>query len=79
MMKDKTERRKVIYDTDMGTGVLKNEIDDGYGLLLCLALDNRREIDLLGVSVVMGNTYIKECVACTLKVLEITGRTDISV
>lgn len=78
-MNNKNEPRKVIYDTDMGSGVLKNEIDDGYGLLLCLALDNWREIDLMGVTVVMGNTYLKECVACTLKTLEMTGRTDIPV
>lgn len=38
-MQDKNEPRKVIYDTDMGSGVLSNEIDDGYGLLLCLALE----------------------------------------
>jgi len=79
MVKEMPEPQKVIYDTDMGTGVLKNEIDDGYGLLLCLALDNWSQIDLRGVTVVMGNTFVKECVACTLKVLEMAGRTDVPV
>ena len=66
------EKRKVIYDQDtygpFGTDIL--------GTLMMLQADN---IDLLGITVVTGDGWMKQEMAYTLRLLEMTGRTEIRV
>jgi purine nucleosidase len=65
-------RRKVIYDQDtsgpFGTDIL--------GTLMMLQADN---IDLLGITLVTGDAWMKQEMAFTLRLLEMMGRTDIPV
>lgn len=70
---------KVILDSDTSTGVVGAEIDDGFAILLCLALDKLGRIRLLGITEVAGNTNVEQGVVCALKILEMTGREDIPV
>jgi purine nucleosidase len=66
------ERRKVIYDQDnsgpFGTDIL--------GTLMMLQADN---IDLLGITLVTGDAWMKQEMAYTLRLLELMGRTEIPV
>ena len=66
------EKRKVIYDQDnsgpFGTDIL--------GTLMMLQADN---IDLLGITLVTGDAWMKQEMAYTLRLLEMMGRTEISV
>ena len=65
-------RRKVIYDQDnsgpFGTDIL--------GTLMMLQADN---IDVLGITLVTGDAWLKQEMAFTLRLLELMGRTDIPV
>jgi inosine-uridine nucleoside N-ribohydrolase len=65
-------KRKVIYDQDnsgpFGTDIL--------GTLMMLQADN---IDLLGITLVTGDAWMKQEMAFTLRLLEMMGRTDIPV
>jgi purine nucleosidase len=65
-------RRKVIYDQDnsgpFGTDIL--------GTLMMLQADN---IDLLGITLVTGDAWMKQEMAYTLRLLEMMGRTEIPV
>jgi purine nucleosidase len=65
-------KRKVIYDQDnsgpFGTDIL--------GTLMMLQADN---IDLLGITLVTGDAWMKQELAYTLRLLEMTGRTDVPV
>jgi purine nucleosidase len=65
-------RRKVIYDQDnsgpFGTDIL--------GTLMMLQADN---IDLLGITLVTGDAWMKQEMAFTLRLLEMMGRTEIPV
>jgi len=65
-------KRKVIYDQDaygpFGTDIL--------GTLMMLQADN---IDLLGVTLVTGDAWMKQEMAYTLRLLEMMGRTEIPV
>jgi inosine-uridine nucleoside N-ribohydrolase len=65
-------RRKVIYDQDIsgpfGTDML--------GTLMILQADN---IDLLGITLVTGDAWMKQEMAYTLRLLEMMGRTEIPV
>src|ERR1700688_2404279 len=65
-------RRKVIYDQDnsgpFGTDIL--------GTLMMLQADN---IDLLGITLVTGDAWMKQEMAYTLRLLELMGRTEIPV
>ena len=65
-------KRKVIYDQDnsgpFGTDIL--------GTLMMLQADN---IDLLGITMVTGDAWMKQELAYTLRLLEMMGRTDIPV
>jgi purine nucleosidase len=65
-------KRKVIYDQDnsgpFGTDIL--------GTLMMLQADN---IDLLGITLVTGDAWMKQEMAFTLRLLELMGRTDIPV
>ena len=65
-------KRKVIYDQDnsgpFGTDIL--------GTLMMLQADN---IDLLGITLVTGDAWMKQEMAYTLRLLELMGRTEIPV
>jgi purine nucleosidase len=65
-------KRKVIYDQDnsgpFGTDIL--------GTLMMLQADN---IDLLGITIVTGDAWMKQEMAFTLRLLEMMGRTEIPV
>src|SRR5579864_950717 len=65
-------RRKVIYDQDnsgpFGTDIL--------GTLMMLQADN---IDLLGITIVSGDAWMKQEMAFTLRLLEMMGRTEIPI
>ena len=65
-------KRKVIYDQDnsgpFGTDIL--------GTLMMLQADN---IDLLGITMVTGDAWMKQEMAYTLRLLELMGRTEIPV
>ena len=65
-------KRKVIYDQDLsgpfGTDIL--------GTLMMLQADN---IDLLGITLVTGDAWMKQEMAFTLRLLELIGRTEIPV
>ena len=66
------EKHKVIYDQDnsgpFGTDIL--------GTLMMLQADN---IDLLGITLVTGDAWMKQEMAYTLRLLEMMGRTEIPV
>jgi len=66
------EKRKVIYDQDnygpFGTDIL--------GTLMMLQADN---IDLLGITMVTGDAWMKQEMAYTLRLLEMMGRPEIAV
>lgn len=62
---------KVILDSDMVEG-----FDDGVAMLL---LANSPDVELLGVTIVAGNTWVAEGTAHAVRQLEIIGRTDIPV
>ncbi|MHC4521202.1 MAG: nucleoside hydrolase, partial [Planctomycetota bacterium] len=64
-------KEKVILDTDMV--VL---YDDGVAMMM---LANHPDIELLGVTVVPGNTWVAEGTAYALRQLELLKRTDIPV
>jgi len=65
------EREKVLLDTDM-----VESFDDGVAMVL---LANAPGIDLVGVTVVTGNSWATGGLAYTIKQLEIEGKTDIPV
>src|SRR5260370_40325676 len=66
------QKRKVIYDQDtygpFGTDIL--------GTLMMLQADN---IDLLGITLVTGDAWMKQEMAYTLRLQEMTGRAEIPV
>lgn len=64
-------REKVILDTDM---VML--YDDGVAMMM---LANHPNIDLLGVTIVPGNTWISEGAAYAIRQLEAINRTDVPV
>ncbi len=65
-------RRKVIYDQDtygpFGTDIL--------GTLMMLQADN---VDLLGITIVSGDDWMKQEMAYTLRLLEMLGRPEIPI
>ena len=65
-------KRKVIYDQDnsgpFGTDIL--------GTLMMLQTDN---IDILGITLVTGDAWMKQEMAFTLRLLEMMGRTEVPV
>ncbi|MFZ0739750.1 MAG: nucleoside hydrolase [Candidatus Acidiferrales bacterium] len=67
-----SRRRKVIYDQDnagpFGTDIL--------GTLMMLQADN---VDLLGITLVTGDAWMKQEMAFTLRLLEMMGRTEVPV
>lgn len=69
--KAKTETKKVIVDADMG------ELNDDAVALFMLA--NSPSVDVLGVTIVAGNTWAEEGTAYGLRQLELIKRSDIPV
>lgn len=65
------QKEKVILDTDM-----VEMFDDGITMLMLAQAPN---VDLLGVTVVVGNTWVPEGTAYAIRQLEAVGRTDIPV
>jgi inosine-uridine nucleoside N-ribohydrolase len=65
------EAEKVIIDSDMG------ELNDDAMVMFMLAKSN--QVNVLGVSIVSGNTWVEEGTAYALRQLELIGRTDIPV
>src|SRR5689334_6861858 len=65
-------RRKVIYDQDH-RGPLST---DTVGTLMLLQADN---VDILGITTVTGDQWVKQETAYVLRLLEIMGRTEIPV
>jgi purine nucleosidase len=65
-------RRKVIYDQD-NSGPFSTDI---LGTLMMLQADN---VDLLGITIVTGDAWMKQELAYTLRLLEMMGRTEIPV
>jgi purine nucleosidase len=65
-------RRKVIYDQD-NSGPFGTDI---IGTLMMLQADN---VDLLGITLVTGDAWMKQEMAFTLRLLEMMGRTEIPV
>ncbi|MGA2720756.1 MAG: nucleoside hydrolase [Candidatus Acidiferrales bacterium] len=65
-------KRKVIYDQDL-SGPLGTDI---LGTLMMLQADN---IDILGITLVTGDAWMKQEMAFTLRLLEMMGRTEIPV
>lgn len=63
------ERQKVILDTDM-----VQLFDDGVAMVMLAKAPN---IELLGVTVVAGNTWVPEGVAHGLRQLELIGREEV--
>src|SRR5690554_4354076 len=66
----KSMARKIIIDTDPGQ-------DDAVAILLALA--SPQEIDVLGIVAVAGNVGLAQNAKNALKVVELSGRTDVSV
>jgi inosine-uridine nucleoside N-ribohydrolase len=66
-----SERLKVVLDTDLGFGS-----DDAMAMLILLQSE---QVDLLGITVVTGNQWLKQEVANTLRLLEIAGRSEVPV
>ncbi|MDF2679449.1 MAG: nucleoside hydrolase [Brevibacillus sp.] len=67
----KTSKEKVIIDADMG------QLNDDAVVLFMLA--NSKDVDVLGVTTVAGNTWAEEGTAYSLKQLELINRQDIPV
>ena len=65
------KKEKVILDTDM-----VEVFDDGITMMM---LANAPNIDLIGVTIVVGNTWVPEGVAYAIRQLEDIGRSDIPV
>jgi len=63
-------RRKIIIDTDPGQ-------DDAVAILL--ALGSPKEIEVLGIVAVAGNVGLKQNAKNALKVVELSGKTDVAV
>ena len=67
-----TGRRKVIYDQD-------NSGPFGTDILATLMMLQAGNIDLLGITLVTGDAWLKQEMAYTLRLLEMMGRTEIPV
>lgn len=65
------KKEKVILDTDM-----VEVFDDGITMMMLAKAPN---IDLLGATIVVGNTWVNEGIAYAIRQLEAIGRTDIPV
>lgn len=65
------KKEKVILDTDM-----VEVFDDGITMMM---LANAPNIDLLGVTIVVGNTWVPEGTAYAIRQLEVIGKTNIPV
>ena len=64
-----SDRQKIILDTDM-----VELFDDGIAMMM---LAKAPDIELLGVTVVAGNTWVPEGTAYAIRQLEAIGITDV--
>jgi hypothetical protein len=62
---------KVIVDVDAG-------VDDAMALLLLLAADKQKDIEILGITCCHGNTSVYNVCINVLRLLEAAGRSDVS-
>lgn len=62
---------KVIVDVDAG-------VDDTMALLLLLAADSQKDIEILGITCCHGNTSVNNVCINILRLLEAAGRSDVS-
>ena len=68
-MAGKTKPRKILIDLDTG-------IDDAQALVM--ALSQPKEVDVVGVTCVDGNTELTQTCYNTLRILDLCGRLDVS-
>lgn len=61
---------RIILDCDPGNGISGSDIDDGLALGLIL---KSKEMELLAVTTVAGNTKVEDGLACAFAVLEAAG------
>lgn len=64
--------KRVIIDVDVGT-------DDYLALLLLLYAEKNGEIKIEAIFCSMGNTSVENVVKNVIRLLEIVGRTDVSI
>lgn len=71
MTNDKSEPRYIILDTDMGC-------DDSWALQMLLKSEkNFRNVKILGITTVNGNTTVENVIKNTYRILDGLGRTDV--
>lgn len=62
----------VVLDCDMGS-------DDAWALLFLLKADRVKKVHLLGVTCSHGNTTVDNAVENTLRILELSNRSDVCI
>lgn len=62
----------VVLDCDTGS-------DDAWALLFLLKADRVKKVNLLGVTCVNGNTSVDNAVENTLKILELSNRSNVCI
>ena len=63
-------RRKWVIDTDAG-------LDDAHAILIALA--HRSDVDVVAITTSGGNTGLDHVVTNVLRILKVTGRSDVSI
>lgn len=70
-MTNKSEPRYIIFDTDMGS-------DDSWALQMMLKAEkNLKNIKILAITAVNGNTTVKNVIKNTYRILDGAARTDV--
>lgn len=70
-MPNKSEPRCVIFDTDMGS-------DDGWALQMMLKAEkNLKNIKILAITAVNGNTTVENVIKNSYRMLDGLGRIDV--
>lgn len=62
---------KVIVDCDAGT-------DDAVALIILIAAHKAKELEIIGVTCVGGNTYVDNVVCNVVRTLEVCDTLDVS-
>lgn len=71
MTNDKSKPRSIIVDTDMGS-------DDSWALQMLLKAEkNLKNIKVIAITVVNGNTTVENAIKNTYRILDGLGRTDV--
>ena len=68
-MSSKMERKKIIIDTDPG-------VDDAMAVMIALDAHQKGLVEVLAITLVMGNASIKDAERNILRVLEVFGLDD---